>query len=1269
MNLRTAALFLAGCAVLLVPHGACGDVTSGLFSRYTFDADASDSVGSNHGTLENGASIVLDGERGYVLSLDGADDYVALPKDNMAAGRSEITVTMWIKPDEWVSANAIYDEYGGDWDQYWQFSIAEGKWYTRDSSTGPTGGRDNDLSLPAVPTGQWHHLAFVYSVSGGTKAVYYDGAPHGSTTMSIDTLTADRAGARVGYPCDGEYYDGMMDELRFYDRALTPSEIAILADQTTYTLTVNSGSGDGDYIAGAVATISADPPGSGYAFDQWVGDTEGIANVSSADTTLTMPAANVEITATYTAAVTYYLTVNSGTGDGYYEAGAVVPIAADAAPSGKVFDQWIGDTASIASVSSPSTTLTMPAASAEVTATYTTFSGYYLTVNSGSGSGTYPEGAVVSLVADSPPSGYVFNMWVGDPDGFASWDTMKTGSSNYTMPASNSELTATYRPSSSPVDWWPYFTIFCMETFGAEIEPLTYEMFGNDLAFMGAGQWQYASETSACIGFETNLPAKTYVEYGKTVSYGSQVNVETDRYYYLHLCHLTGLDADTTYHYRFVAEDERGNVITSSDDTFTTATPANVIYVPAGVSGPPYNLTQSGKTYLLTQDLVCDRTAFNINNSNITLDLGGHTVIYNQEDYQVSADYRDTSSMGVRTFSQSNVKILNGVIRQGLGYNSANEYSLGYSPVYMDSTGELAGVSVEYVGVEITGLDVPESGAVVHHNVVLDRGGDIDDRHNAKRARQRGINCGDNHDYYNNEIYVDSCATNALGVSFYKSVNSSAYGNRVFGTGYMVVAISTVSSGIADIMVHDNFVHLQATRPDTRWPEYGAQSGAYCCRITWGGDNIQYYDNVMVTYGRDEGMVRGTWFSATPTIVDCVFRDNTLKAVLTTLDSTIQGCIVHVGDSNPSDAPIVYSGNRLISNFCNARLGEDYYGCGCNAEFYDNTFVNEGPSRPDYRTIGCGYGGGTSTGHKFFDSIFEAGTGYDHYRFDGTGPRNFSVGWTLSIETEPYADITIKDAFNTTVFTGQADDQGQAETLLYQYLHEPSGKTFYTPHNVTVEKGADSTTVAVTMDAKKTIQVYFNYTLTVNSGSGDGNYDAGEVVAISADPAPTGYAFAEWIGDTEGIADVYGSDTSITMPSSDAEITATYSPELYTLTVNSGSGGGQYAAGTVVSIAADAAPMDKMFDEWSGDTDGIDDVAAASTTITMPAAGAEITATYKYIGDLDGNGSVGQGDLDLVLDDWGQTVPPADPRADPSGDNFVGQIDLDYVLDHWGNGF
>lgn len=55
-------------------------------------------------------------------------------------------------------------------------------------------------------------------------------------------------------------------------------------------------------------------------------------------------------------------------------------------------------------------------------------------------------------------------------------------------------------------------------------------------------------------------------------------------------------------------------------------------------------------------------------------------------------------------------------------------------------------------------------------------------------------------------------------------------------------------------------------------------------------------------------------------------------------------------------------------------------------------------------------------------------------------------------------------------------------------------------------------------------------------------------------------------------------------------------------------------------------------------------------------------------GDLDGDGFVGISDLNLVLGNWNQNVPPGNQDADPSGDGFVGIEDLNTVLGNWNAG-
>ena len=75
-----------------------------------------------------------------------------------------------------------------------------------------------------------------------------------------------------------------------------------------------------------------------------------------------------------------------------------------------------------------------------------------------------------------------------------------------------------------------------------------------------------------------------------------------------------------------------------------------------------------------------------------------------------------------------------------------------------------------------------------------------------------------------------------------------------------------------------------------------------------------------------------------------------------------------------------------------------------------------------------------------------------------------------------------------------------------------------------------------------------------------------------------------------------------------------------------------------------------------------DEVQYSGESYAPPTAEFPVPGVSEPIDDW-----IGQSDLDIVLGSWGQSVPPADSRADNSGDGFVGQEDLDYVLSRWGS--
>jgi len=916
------------------------EVVDGLVSRFTFDIDARDNYGTNDGTLTNGASVAQDAARGPVLELDGDNDYVDLPADNMAAGRSEMTLSLWVKPDSWAGSDTVYDEYTEA--VYWQFSVTGSTFYTRDSSTGTMGSRDNDVSMPSVPTGEWHHLAVTYSVSGGKKAVYYDGTEYASTTTSIDTLTSDREGARIGYACDGAYFDGRVDDVRLYNRALSAQEVAIVAGNPLYTLIVNSGSGDGDYTEDTVVNISADTAPSGQDFDEWTGDTTTIANVNLSSTTITMPGADAEITATY-ADKEWTLTVNSGSGGGSYSVDTIVDISADAAPSGKVFDDWEGDTSTIADVNDPTTTITMPYGNAEITATYAD-NVYTLTVNSGSGDGSYTPSTVVNISADAAPSGKVFDDWVGDTSNIAD---VNASSTTLTMPAANQEITATYEDAAT----------------GTE-----------SIHFREGGGEGYT---------------------------------------------------DVTF-----------------DDTYLNVSPAdNTTHGDAGYNGLFMDKRdgQTGRVVLLAiKDLFTE----------LPLTSGGQAI----------------------TVHEATLRIIR--------YQGSTDTIISVNRVTTNWLPDTAGSNEDDVSGENAEASEPTSWA----------SGDFSssDYDTSETATETFSND------YNGLTEID--VTELVEDIYDAEVN---YG--------LVLQCEDDKYAVGRASEHSSSPRLEIVYS---YGSGGPPPPTYTLTVNNGTGDGDYAANTVVGIDADSpasGQVFDEWVG-----------DTTGIAALTSASTTI---------TMPAS----------------------------NAEI-------------------------TAT--------YAAATLYTLTVNSGTGDGSYQEGWVVDI-------------------TADAAPSGQE---FDEWIGDTSGIANLTASSTTITMpGSNAEITATYADLGTT------YTLTVNSGTGDGDYLPGTVVDIAADSPPAEKAFDEWIGDTNNIADVHDSTTTITMPSANAEITATYA-DTYTLTVNSGSGDGDYLAGAVVNISADTPPSGKAFDEWVGDTTDVANVNAADTTVTMPSADVEVTATYADIG-------------------------------------------------------
>ena len=316
------------------------------------------------------------------------------------------------------------------------------------------------------------NAATLVNQSDTEKTISFKLCPYDTTVGTSDTLyfKFDSVQSKPGYivitasqwnAATPGVYTGSMTYQSYYQYSngdpewletvkSIPITLTIPEPAASYTVTVNNGTGSGEYAEGASVTITANEPETDKQFKEWTGVDELTFTSGSATTataTFTMPANAVTVTATYEAipATTYAVTVNNGTGSGEFAEGDSVTITADEPEEGKQFKEWTGVdglTFTSGSATTATATFTMPANAVTITATYEDI--YPVTVNNGSGSGNYAEGASVTITANEPPEGQQFKAWTG-VDGLTFTNgSATTATATFTMPANAVTVTATY---------------------------------------------------------------------------------------------------------------------------------------------------------------------------------------------------------------------------------------------------------------------------------------------------------------------------------------------------------------------------------------------------------------------------------------------------------------------------------------------------------------------------------------------------------------------------------------------------------------------------------------------------------------------------------------------------------------------------------------------------------------------------------------------------------------------------------------------------------
>ncbi|MGM5480079.1 MAG: DUF2341 domain-containing protein [Nanobdellota archaeon] len=198
------------------------------FDEYSGSTIVDHSSFENNATLYSGASVsggVYDEIRGNYSQLDGDDDYVAASYDQIYDVEGEFTLEMWVKEGSQQNSWATLANRNGDNGFNLQHNNANTEFeFAVDTSEGRQ--FINQAPPGGINQGEWYHVAGVYDGSNIRLYVNGEEIDSGSHSGTVNPSTSDLyVGARYVYGSTDREFNGSIDEVKYWNRSLSPEEI------------------------------------------------------------------------------------------------------------------------------------------------------------------------------------------------------------------------------------------------------------------------------------------------------------------------------------------------------------------------------------------------------------------------------------------------------------------------------------------------------------------------------------------------------------------------------------------------------------------------------------------------------------------------------------------------------------------------------------------------------------------------------------------------------------------------------------------------------------------------------------------------------------------------------------------------------------------------------------------------------------------------------------------------------------------------------------
>jgi hypothetical protein len=180
---------------------------------------------ASNGTLTGTANWSSDCGGMGVFDFNGSTNYFSVTNASQLQPTSAVTIAAWIKGDAWGAASdvdTILRKGEGNPNNY-QLVISDGRVELGLDNNDAAGSRGNTV----LTTGVWYHVAAVWD--GATVRIFVNGVLDNTPPARTGTIGTDTRPLYIGGRSGADHFDGMVRDVRFYNRALYDADIKKLA--------------------------------------------------------------------------------------------------------------------------------------------------------------------------------------------------------------------------------------------------------------------------------------------------------------------------------------------------------------------------------------------------------------------------------------------------------------------------------------------------------------------------------------------------------------------------------------------------------------------------------------------------------------------------------------------------------------------------------------------------------------------------------------------------------------------------------------------------------------------------------------------------------------------------------------------------------------------------------------------------------------------------------------------------------------------------------